>query len=272
MDKIRTNVKIKSKDQYGTPHIDQTSCYTTHSTIHGIGSPVDMCGADTLCAVTSYRLRDFGRSLERQGWHWYRVVIVIVCQVILALCTVVLYRDLIRWLLRVVLLRWCILRLSSEVVVFCRILVSFLAFPTLHFRLLEQATFLGKPLPLPTIFDFILSHQSFGRRSKDTLIFAELADPYVFFFGWVVVIVVFLLQATFTSCHSIALARWTSRFLGLLHRLLTHWRDSVLICLTCHGRACLCSLGTEAFLTLERLWVSRQRDWNWIMRGGSNMV
>lgn len=161
-----------------------------------------------------------------------------------------LHWYLVHWLLVVAwLLRW-LLRMRCCIRIF---LVPFFAFPTLHLCLFKKSLFFGRTLTLQSIFSFILPDQSLWWFVKDALIFAELADPNVFFFRWVFVIVNFLARAAIASCERVLFVKRTAGLLRLLRGLLiyTSLMSRTLVCLACYIRTRLSSLSCDASAVLR---------------------
>lgn len=173
--------------------------------------------------LLSYRLWDLGRSCRRYG---NRIVIVVICQVLFALCTLVLHRDLVHLVAIMLCIVGSVMRLRCSARILGRILVPFLPLFAFHLGFFKESAFLCKPLPLLTVFRFVLADQGLWGRAKNAFVLAKLTDPKVFLTWRMMVILELLLQTSLPGSHCSLLCGRASRSLRLCRslRLISHCR------------------------------------------------
>src|SRR5436190_15255569 len=132
-----------------------------------------------------------------------------------------------------------------------RIFGCFFALAPFHLGFLKEPPLFCQPPPFLSVFDFVLSNQSFRGVSKDALIFTKFTNPYVFNVWRMVEIGVLLLYPTLTGSQGIDVSGRPARFLTLYGRLATlRLLLTPLLALLIHLRrhiwTCLCTLCGEA--------------------------
>jgi hypothetical protein len=109
------------------------------------------------------------------------------------------------------------------------VLAPLFALAPSHLCFLEKTALFGKTFTLTAVFDLIFTDKVYWGLAIDVLVFAEFTDPKIFFFGRVVIVLVFLLVSTLSCSHGIALLRRTARFTSRLSALLVRSREGTIL-------------------------------------------
>ena len=148
--------------------------------------------------LLSYRLWDLGRSCRRYG---SRIVVVVICQVLFALRALVLHRDLVHLVTVMLCIVGRVMRLRCSARILGGMLVPFLPLFAFHLGFFQESAFLCKPLPLLTVFRFVLADQGLWGCTKNAFVLAKFTDPKVFLTWRMMVVLKLLLQTSLPGSH-----------------------------------------------------------------------
>lgn len=173
--------------------------------------------------LLGHRLWDLGRSCRRYGG---RIMVVVICQVLFALRTLVLHRDLVRLVTIILCVVGGVMSLRCSARVLGGILAPFFSLLAFHLGLFKESSFLCKPLPLLTVFCFVLADQGLWGCTKNALVLAKLTDPKIFLAWRMMVVLKLLLQTSLPSSYCSLLCGRASRSPRLCRslRLIGHCR------------------------------------------------